>query len=37
MEDIPEEITKELETYSKNEGFKRLFIIDSHNAMGEKN
>ena len=36
MEDIPEEITKELETYSKNEGFKRLFIIDSHNAMGKK-
>ena len=36
MEDIPEEIRKELETYSKNEGFKRLFIIDSHNAMGKK-
>jgi putative membrane protein len=36
MEDIPEEISKELETYSKNEGFKRLFIIDSHNAMGKK-
>ena len=36
MEDIPEEISKELETYSKNEGFKRLFIIDSHNDMGKK-
>jgi putative membrane protein len=36
MEDIPEEVSKELETYSKNEGFKRLFIIDSHNAMGKK-
>lgn len=36
MEDIPEEISKELETYSKDEGFKRLFIIDSHNAMGKK-
>jgi putative membrane protein len=36
MEDISEEISKELETYSKNEGFKRLFIIDSHNAMGKK-
>ena len=36
MEDIPEEISNELETYSKNEGFKRLFIIDSHNAMGKK-
>jgi len=36
MEDIPEEISKELETYSKNEGFKRLFIIDSHNAIGKK-
>ena len=36
MEDIPEEISKELETYSKKEGFKRLFIIDSHNAMGKK-
>ena len=36
MEDIPEEISKELETYSKNEGFKRLFIIDSHNALGKK-
>jgi putative membrane protein len=36
MEDIPEEICKELEAYSKNEGFKRLFIIDSHNAMGKK-
>lgn len=36
MEDIPEEISKELETYSKNEGYKRLFIIDSHNAMGKK-
>ena len=36
MEDIPEEISKELETYSKNEGFERLFIIDSHNAMGKK-
>ena len=36
MEDIPEEISKELETYSKNVGFKRLFIIDSHNAMGKK-
>lgn len=36
MEDIPEEISKELKKYSKNEGFKRLFIIDSHNAMGKK-
>jgi putative membrane protein len=36
MEDIPEEISKELETYSKNEGLKRPFIIDSHNAMGKK-
>lgn len=36
MEDIPEEISKELKAYSKNEGFKRLFIIDSHNAMGKK-
>ena len=36
MEDIPEEVSKELETYSKNEGFKRLFIIDSHNALGKK-
>jgi putative membrane protein len=36
MEDIPEEISIELETFSKNEGFKRLFIIDSHNAMGKK-
>ena len=36
MEDIPEEISKELITYSKNEGFKRLFIIDSHNAIGKK-
>jgi putative membrane protein len=36
MEDIPEEISKELDTFSKNEGFKRPFIIDSHNAMGKK-
>ncbi|HEX2405632.1 MAG TPA: DUF2070 family protein, partial [Nitrososphaeraceae archaeon] len=36
MEDIPEEISKGLETYSKNEGFKRPLIIDSHNAMGKK-
>src|SRR5215203_3369613 len=36
MDDIPEEISKELETYSRSEGFKRIFIIDSHNAMGKK-
>jgi len=36
MDDLPEEISKELETYSKNEGFKTIFIIDSHNAMGKK-
>jgi len=36
MEDIPEGISKELETYSKNEGYKRLFIIDSHNALGKR-
>jgi putative membrane protein len=36
MDDIPEKISKELETYSKNEGFKTIFIIDSHNAMGKK-
>jgi len=36
MDDLPEEISKELETYSKNEGFRTIFIIDSHNAMGKK-
>jgi putative membrane protein len=36
MDDIPEKISNELETYSKNEGFNTIFIIDSHNAMGKK-
>jgi putative membrane protein len=36
MEDIPEQIGMELRTYSKNKGFREIFIIDSHNAMGNK-
>lgn len=36
MEDIPEKIGMELKTYSKNKGFSKIFIIDSHNAMGNK-
>jgi putative membrane protein len=36
MEDIPEHIGMELRTYSKNEGFRKIFLIDSHNAMGNK-
>jgi putative membrane protein len=36
MEDIPEKIGMELKTYSKNKGFSKMFIIDSHNAMGNK-
>jgi len=36
MEDIPEQIGMELRTYSQNKGFREIFIIDSHNAMGNK-
>ena len=36
MEDIPEKIGIELKIYSKNKGYKKIFIIDSHNAMGNK-
>lgn len=36
MEDIPEKIGMELKLYSKNKGYKKIFIIDSHNAMGNK-
>jgi putative membrane protein len=36
MEDIPEKIGIELKIYSKNIGFKKIFIIDSHNAMENK-
>ncbi len=36
MEDIPEQIGMELRTYSKKKGFREIFIIDSHNALGNK-
>ncbi|HET9805698.1 MAG TPA: DUF2070 family protein [Nitrososphaeraceae archaeon] len=36
MEDIPEKIGMELKTYSKNKGYRKILIIDSHNAMGNK-
>jgi putative membrane protein len=36
MEDIPEKIGMELKTYSKNKGYRKIFIIDSHNAMGNR-
>jgi len=37
MEDIPEKIGIELNKYAKKIGFKKIFIIDSHNAMRKKN
>ncbi len=37
MDDIPEEIGRELNRIAKNYGYKKIFIIDSHNAMGKNN
>ena len=37
MDDLPEEIGRELNIIATNYGFKRVFLIDSHNAMGRIN
>lgn len=36
MDDVPENLLTELEKYSKEIGFDKILIIDSHNAMGKK-
>ncbi|MGD1838950.1 MAG: DUF2070 family protein [Nitrososphaeraceae archaeon] len=36
MEDIPEEIKEKLQNYAIKLGFNNMFIIDSHNSVGEK-
>ncbi|MFM9875239.1 MAG: DUF2070 family protein [Nitrosarchaeum sp.] len=36
MEDIPNYMKKEIEEYAKNRNFKRILIVDCHNAMGQE-
>ena len=35
MEDVPEVIRKEVESYSATKGFSNVLVIDTHNAMGK--
>jgi putative membrane protein len=35
MEDVPEVIRKEVESYAKIKGFSNVLIIDTHNSMGK--
>jgi putative membrane protein len=37
MDDLPEEIGRELNRIATNYGYKKVFLIDSHNAMGRSN
>ncbi|MGH9877985.1 MAG: DUF2070 family protein, partial [Nitrososphaerales archaeon] len=35
MEDVPELIRKEVESYTRSKGFSHVLVVDSHNSMGE--
>jgi putative membrane protein len=35
MEDVPELIRKEVESYARSKGFGHVLLVDSHNSMGE--
>jgi len=36
MEDLPNNIKTEIESYSRNRNFERVMIVDCHNAMGQE-
>jgi putative membrane protein len=35
MEDVPELIRKEVESYTRSKGFSHVLLVDSHNSMGK--